>query len=84
MAEYPALEISFPSGPDTTLFDRLYARLDDFSPVAIHEDDVESRCPSAAPAQLVCASSARNAASGAFQTILTLLPSGDGSVKSPG
>jgi hypothetical protein len=51
---------------------------------ALPDGAAASRCPSAAAAQLVCASSARNAASGAFQAILSLLPSGDGSVKSPG
>ena len=40
MAEYPALEIAVGSPTDPALLDRLYARLDDFAPLAIHEDDV--------------------------------------------
>ena len=39
MAEYPALEIELPPHPDSTLFDRLYALLDDFEPAAIHDDE---------------------------------------------
>lgn len=39
MAEYPALEIQFLGPADASLHDRLYALLDDFEPVAIHEDD---------------------------------------------
>ena len=39
MAEYPALEIQFPAPADPSLHDRLYALLDDFEPVAIHEDE---------------------------------------------
>ena len=42
MAEYPALEISFRVPTDPAFFDRLSAELDDFAPVAIHEDDAES------------------------------------------
>jgi ribosomal protein L11 methyltransferase len=41
LAEYPALDISFRAAPDPALLDRLYARLDDFAPLAIHEDDAE-------------------------------------------
>lgn len=40
MAEYPAVEIEFGSDADPDLFNRLYALLDDYEPVAIHEDDV--------------------------------------------
>lgn len=39
MAEYPALEIQFSTPADPSLHDRLYALLDDFEPVAIHEDE---------------------------------------------
>jgi ribosomal protein L11 methyltransferase len=39
LAEYPALEISFRVPTDPALLDRLYADLDDFAPLAIHEDD---------------------------------------------
>ena len=43
MAEsYPALEIAFGVPDDPYLIDRLYARLDDFEPVAIHEDDLNA------------------------------------------
>lgn len=43
MAEsYPALEIAFSSDDDPYLVDRLYALLDDFEPVAIHEDDLNA------------------------------------------
>ncbi len=41
MADSPALEITFPAAPDTTTTDRLYAALDDFSPVALHDDEME-------------------------------------------
>jgi ribosomal protein L11 methyltransferase len=43
LAEYPALEIQFPAPADVSLHDRLYALLDDFEPVAIHEDEPASR-----------------------------------------
>jgi ribosomal protein L11 methyltransferase len=43
LAEYPALEITFPASPDPFLRDRLYAQLDDFAPVAIHEDETSDR-----------------------------------------
>ena len=43
MAEYPALEISFRDSSDPFLRDRLYAQLDDFAPIAIHEDDAADR-----------------------------------------
>ena len=43
MAEYPALEIQFPAPADASLHDRLYALLDDFEPVAIHEDEPGDR-----------------------------------------
>jgi len=39
---YPALEIAFGVPDDPYLIDRLYARLDDFEPVAIHEDDLNA------------------------------------------
>jgi ribosomal protein L11 methyltransferase len=39
LAEYPALEIQFPVAADASLHDRLYLLLDDFEPVAIHEDE---------------------------------------------
>ena len=39
MADYPALEITFRASSDPFLRDRLYAQLDDFAPVAIHEDE---------------------------------------------
>lgn len=43
MAEsYPALEIAFGVPDDPYLIDRLYARLDDFEAVAIHEDDLNA------------------------------------------
>lgn len=38
MADYPALEIDFPSD-DPAITDRLYALLDDFEPSAIHDQD---------------------------------------------
>jgi len=40
LAECPALEISLGSPTDAYLLDRLYALLDDFEPVAIHDDDL--------------------------------------------
>ena len=43
MADYPAIEISFRVPADPARIDRLYAQLDDFAPVAIHDDDAESR-----------------------------------------
>lgn len=43
MADYPALEIIFLASTDPFLRDRLYAQLDDFSPIAIHEDDAADR-----------------------------------------
>jgi ribosomal protein L11 methyltransferase len=43
LAEYPALEIQFPAPADASLHDRLYALLDDFEPVAIHEDEPGDR-----------------------------------------
>ena len=39
MAEYPALELRFAGPADASLHDRLYALLDDFDPIAIHEDE---------------------------------------------
>ncbi len=42
MAEYPALEITFDAPSDPALVDRLYVQLDDFAPLAIHEDDQEA------------------------------------------
>jgi ribosomal protein L11 methyltransferase len=39
LAEYPALEIQFLRPADSSLHDRLYALLDDFEPLAIHEDE---------------------------------------------
>ena len=41
MADSPALEVAFLAapGPEAFLRERLYALLDDFEPVAIHEDD---------------------------------------------
>jgi len=41
LAEYPAINIAFRQPADPSLLDRLYAQLDDFDPVAIHEDEVE-------------------------------------------
>lgn len=43
MADYPALEITFLASSDPFLRDRLYAQLDDFSPIAIHEDEAADR-----------------------------------------
>jgi ribosomal protein L11 methyltransferase len=43
LADYPALEITFRASSDPFLRDRLYAQLDDFSPVAIHEDEAADR-----------------------------------------
>jgi len=43
LADYPAIEIAFRVPAAPSLIDRLYALLDDFAPVAIHEDDDESR-----------------------------------------
>ncbi len=43
MAEYPALEITFQSSTDPDLRDRLCAQLDDFGPIAIHEDESDER-----------------------------------------
>lgn len=45
MADYPALEITFRASSDPFVRDRLYAQLDDFAPVAIHEDDAEEAAP---------------------------------------
>ena len=42
MAEYPALEISFLETPDSSRFDLLYVQLDDFAPLAIHEDETDA------------------------------------------
>jgi ribosomal protein L11 methyltransferase len=42
LADYPAVEISFRDPDDAWLQNRLYALLDDFEPVAIHEDDVNA------------------------------------------
>ena len=39
MADYPAIEIAFGVPDDPSLLNRLYALLDDFEPVAIHDDD---------------------------------------------
>jgi ribosomal protein L11 methyltransferase len=43
LAEYPALAIAFSASSDPFLRDRLYAKLDDFAPVAIHEDEAADR-----------------------------------------
>jgi ribosomal protein L11 methyltransferase len=43
LADSPAIEIAFAAPADPALFDRLYARLDDFGPVAIHDDEAEAR-----------------------------------------
>jgi ribosomal protein L11 methyltransferase len=43
LADYPALEITFRASSDPFFRDRLYAQLDDFSPVAIHEDEAADR-----------------------------------------
>jgi ribosomal protein L11 methyltransferase len=43
LAEYPALEIRFLGPADASLHDRLYVLLDDFEPVAIHEDELGDR-----------------------------------------
>lgn len=43
MADYPALEIAFRASDEPYIRDRLYARLDDFAPIAIHEDDAGDR-----------------------------------------
>jgi ribosomal protein L11 methyltransferase len=43
LAEYPALEIAFRDPSDPVLRDRLYARLDDFAPIAIEEADDADR-----------------------------------------
>ena len=40
MAEYPALEIAILPPHDPSLFDRLYALLDDYEPAAIHDDEI--------------------------------------------
>jgi ribosomal protein L11 methyltransferase len=40
LADYPAIEIPLGSPGDPYLLDRLYALLDDFEPVAIHDDDL--------------------------------------------
>jgi ribosomal protein L11 methyltransferase len=42
LADYPALEILFRASSDPHLRDRLYADLDDFSPIAIQEDHDEA------------------------------------------
>jgi ribosomal protein L11 methyltransferase len=42
LADYPAIEISFRDPDDAWLQNRLYALLDDFQPVAIHDDDLNS------------------------------------------
>jgi ribosomal protein L11 methyltransferase len=43
LAEYPALEIQFLAAADPSLPDRLYALLDDFEPLAIHDDESVAR-----------------------------------------
>jgi ribosomal protein L11 methyltransferase len=43
LAEYPALEIQFSAPADALLHDRLSNLLDDFEPVAIHEDEPGTR-----------------------------------------
>lgn len=43
MAEYPALEIQFLASADSFLPDRLHALLDDFEPLAIHDDEASAR-----------------------------------------
>ena len=43
MADYPAIEITFRTPIDPAVHDRLYAQLDDFEPVAIHDDEAETR-----------------------------------------
>jgi ribosomal protein L11 methyltransferase len=43
LADYPALEITFRASSDPYRRDRLSAQLDDFSPVAIHEDEEADR-----------------------------------------
>jgi ribosomal protein L11 methyltransferase len=43
LADYPALEITFRASSDPFLRDRLYAQLDDFAPIAIHEDEAADR-----------------------------------------
>jgi ribosomal protein L11 methyltransferase len=43
LADYPAVEITFRVPTDPAHLDRLYAQLDDFEPVAIHDDDAECR-----------------------------------------
>jgi ribosomal protein L11 methyltransferase len=43
LAEYPALKITFGASSDPFLRDRLYAQLDDFAPLAIHEDEAADR-----------------------------------------
>jgi ribosomal protein L11 methyltransferase len=40
LADYPAIEIALGSEPDPDFLNRLYALLDDFEPVAIHDDDL--------------------------------------------
>jgi len=42
LADHPAIEIAFPRQTDAGLFDRLYVRLDDYAPVAIHDDEQEA------------------------------------------
>jgi len=42
LADYPALEITFRVPTDPALIDRLYATLDDYDPLAIHDDEAES------------------------------------------
>ncbi len=45
MAEYPALDLTIRDGEHTSaLLDLIYACLDDFEPLAIHEEDDESGC----------------------------------------
>jgi len=43
LADYPAIEIAFRVPADPLLLDRLYAQLDDYAPVAIHDDEEEAR-----------------------------------------
>jgi len=43
LADSPALDIRFHSTPDAALVEHFSAALDDFSPIAIHEDDDSSR-----------------------------------------
>lgn len=73
MADYPAIEIAFRAAADPALFDRLSLQLDDFGPLAIHEDEdapgwrVFFRSPASRDAALAALSSTAGIAVSAIE-----------------